>query len=180
MHLTEIMTDRLVLTPLSAVHSPGMFALWSSPEVCQHSGPAADVHGEPICLPARTSADSDKILDFFIACQRRGVAVRWAMTRRDNAAFVGAVGFNRVGACCELACHQHPVHWGKGLMTEACRAAIDWAATNVSAIEFEAFIAPANAASVRLIGRLGFLAAAQLRDGARRYVLARRAAQQLI
>lgn len=35
-------TSRLVLEPLSACHSSGMFELWSAAEVCEHSGRVMD------------------------------------------------------------------------------------------------------------------------------------------
>ena len=47
-----VITDRLTLEPLSLAHSAGMFAMWSSPEVCRYSGAAFDLSGRPIRLPA--------------------------------------------------------------------------------------------------------------------------------
>ena len=172
MRPTELTTDRLTLEPLSEQHSQGMFALWSSPEVCKYSGMALDLQGDPICLPARTPADSDKILRYFLEHQKRGSAVRWAMTLTGDPGFIGAVGFNSIGRCCEMACHLHPRYWGLGLMTEACRGIISWATSHVGSTSIEAFVDERNLPSVRLIRRLGFVATGALRDGARHYVLA--------
>ena len=138
MQLPSLATPRLLLEPLTQVHSQGMFALWSAPEVCAYSGRAFDVHGDEILLPAQEAGDSDRIIAFFQALQADGVGCRWAMRLRqrddaggaDAGAFVGALGFNTLdfdsaGACAELAYHLHPHFWGSGLMLEACCAVND-------------------------------------------------------
>ena len=164
-------TDRLRMEPFHARHSRGMFELWSSPEVCLHSGPASDIRGNSIRLPALDRSDSDKILAFFIEREHRGTGFRWALLLLDDRTFVGAMGFNSIGSCCEIAYHQRPDFWGNGYMFEACEAAIDWAFTEVGASTIEAFVDPANNASSRLAERLGFSITGEVEDGAHRYLL---------
>ncbi|MDP3749325.1 MAG: GNAT family N-acetyltransferase [Phenylobacterium sp.] len=165
-------SQRLILEPLSVAHSAGMFALWSRPEVCEFSGGAGDIEGRPIRLPAQTPDDSDKIIDFFAHEAARGARFRWAMLTRDDRTFVGAIGFNALGACSELAYHLRPDYWGRGLMTEAAVVAVSWLAARPGAVEVEAFVEPANLASVRLALRLGLSATGETEDGADRYVMA--------
>src|SRR3990167_2325866 len=126
-------SQRLILEPLSIAHSAGMFALWSRPEVCEFSGGASDIEGRPIRLPAQTPDDSDKIIDFFAHGAARGARFRWAMLTRDDRTFVGAIGFNALGACSELAYHLRPDYWGQGLMTEAAVVAVSWLAARAGA-----------------------------------------------
>jgi len=152
--LPTLQTARLVLEPLGPHHSAGMFRLWSQEAVCRHSGPAEDAAGRPIRLPARTPADSDGILDFFIRRAARGLGFRWAML--EGPQFVGAIGFNHLTPRAELAYHLHPDAWGRGLATEATEAALAWAAGRGDVLEAEAFIEPANTASIRLAERLAF------------------------
>ena len=57
----ELVTGRLILEPFNSRHSDGVFALWSSPEVCMYSGDAYDWDGNLIRLPARSPSDSDLI-----------------------------------------------------------------------------------------------------------------------
>jgi RimJ/RimL family protein N-acetyltransferase len=45
---------------------------------------------------------------------------------------------------------------GKGLALEACRAVLAWAETNLQPTPIWAIIAPENAPSMKLAGRLGF------------------------
>lgn len=154
LHIPVLRTARLVLEPLSRVHSPGMFALWSQEPVCRYSGVAHDLHGVPIPLPAATSADSDRIVEFFLHRAAQGLGFRWAMIA--DGAFAGAIGFNYLTPAAELAWHLQPSHWGRGLGAEAGRAALDWLAAEGPVGPVEAFIDPENIASIRLAERLGF------------------------
>jgi len=163
-------SDRVSLQPLSNAHSDGMFALWSCPEVCRYSGIAKDNQGQLICLPARTAADSDKILQFFLQRAASGVAFRWALLKRSDGAFIGAAGFNSIGVCSEYAYHLHPTHWGNGLMTEASRVALRWLFSDPARKSAEAFVVHENVRSIRLAERLGLASTDTIRDSARRYV----------
>lgn len=169
LHLPTLRTARLILEPLSLEHSAGMFAMWSKPEVCRHSGPAQDFEGRPITLPARTPADSDKIIDVFVRSAAEGTRFRWAVRLLATGEFVGAVGFNSLGPCSEYAYHQHPDFWGQGLMTEASLAALGWLRQRPDAREVEAFIEPDNQASIYLAKRLGLQPTSETSDGAERY-----------
>lgn len=163
-------TERLVLEALGPRHSAGMFLLWSREEVCRHSGPAQDWTGSPIALPAASVADSDRIIHFFEQMAARGRGLRWALLTREAREFAGAVGFNSLRPVAELAFHLRPEFWGRGLMREAAEAALDWLRETRPA-PVEAFIEPANAASVGLARRLGFVATGEMEAGAGRFVL---------
>ena len=168
--IPTLRSARLVMTPLSLVHSPGMFDLWSREEVCRYSGPACDYERRPIALPASSPADSDKIIDFFVRSAVDGTRFRWALQTRAERAFVGIAGFNQLGPCSEYAYHLHPRFWGQGLMTEASALAVDWLRGQPDCTQIEAFIEPANLASVTLATRLGLRPTGELSDGAARYV----------
>ena len=167
--IPTLSTDRLVLEPLSLAHSAGMFATFSREEVTRYSGPATDLDGAPIRLPAQIPADSDKIIVFFLKGAADGERFRWAVRTRADGAFVGAIGFNSLGTCSEIAYHLHPDAWGRGLMAEAAVAALDWLRERPDAREIAAFIEPENAASVRLAERLGMRAIGETFGPANRY-----------
>ncbi len=161
---------RLRLVPLSRADSEGMFALFSRAEVCRYSGPAQDLEGREIPLPVTHRDGSDRLLDYWLARAREGSGFRWALHRRPETAFVGAVGFNQVGACCECAFHLVPDAWGQGLAAEASRLALQWARSR-GAREVEAYVDAGNRGSVRLLERLGFAASGDAREGAERWAL---------
>lgn len=167
LQIPTLSTARLRLEPLTAAHSAGMFALWSREEVCRYSGPAVDANGLSIALPATSPLESDRIIDFFVQRAAAGLGFRWAMITEPEGMFVGAVGFNHLGPCPELAWHLHPDAWGKGVMAEACRAAMAWLP---AASQVQAFIDPGNAASIRLAEKLGFRATGEASDGTQRYL----------
>lgn len=164
-----LMTSRLTLEPLSFAHSHGMFQLWSDADVCKYVGPVKDYAGAPIHMPVTTSANSDRIIDFWLKAADEGWGFRWAVLTRDpDPAFAGIVGFNALKPCAEIAYHLSPAYWGRGIMTEASKAAVDWARDH-GVTEIEAFIEPENTASIALAKRLGLRATDDYSDGAQRY-----------
>lgn len=165
-------TGRLLLEPLGRRHSQGMFLLWSHEEVCRYSGPAVDRASRPIRLPAVSTADSDKIIEFFACAAEAGTGFRWALVEQEGQEFVGTVGFNRLSPTAELAFHLRPEFWGLGLMREAAELALGWLRERGPEHEVEAFIEPGNAPSIRLACRLGFQTTGIRFDRAERYVLA--------
>jgi ribosomal-protein-alanine N-acetyltransferase len=169
MDVPTLETPRLVLEPLTVAHSDGMFALWSSPEVCRYSGRIIDRVGNTIPSPVRDRADSDKILDFWTAAQADGWGFRWALLLRSSGEFAGTAGFNSLGPSSEYAYHLHPDHWHRGLMSEASVAAFEWIARQRACTEIEALIAPENASSIAFAERCGFHVDGTTQDHVRRY-----------
>lgn len=161
----------MLLEALTASHSVGMFELWSSEEVCRHSGDVTNWDGQPLALPAADAATSDQIIEFFQRMAAAGRGIRWAVLERSSGAFVGAVGFNALEDRAELAYHQLPRFWGRGMMGEACEAALAWAGGR-GAREAVAYIDAVNVRSVRLVQRLGFRKTGEVRDGAEEFVVA--------
>jgi ribosomal-protein-alanine N-acetyltransferase len=170
LNIPTINTARLILEPLTEVHSEGMFEMWSQQEVCEYSGSADDFDGNPIRLPAITATDSDKIIDFFYQYQQQSQKVRWAMIRKSDNCFIGSPGFNTLGDCCEIAYHLDPRCWGKGYMGEACEAIANWVFSTLCATSIEAYIDSDNMASIKLVDRLGYRSTGESREGADRYL----------
>lgn len=150
-------------------HSQGMFDLWSDADVCKFSGTVTDHDRNVIEMPAATPVQSDLIIEFWLMAATDGWGFRWAVLLPDSEdAFAGTVGFNSITDCSEIAYHLLPRHWGKGIMTEASEAAIQWQRSN-GASEIEAFIEPGNTPSIALARRLGMAATDTFSDGAQRY-----------
>jgi len=132
-----------------------MFELWRQAEVCEHSGPAEDSNGLPITLPARARLESDRLLEYWLDRAQAGTGFRWAVLLAPKSTFIGAVGFNQLGARPEYAYHFDPRYWGTGLATEASRLALAMCFA-LGAEAVEAYISPENRRSIRLAERLGF------------------------
>jgi RimJ/RimL family protein N-acetyltransferase len=146
-----------------------MFALWSNPDVCRYSGRITDCAGNAIPAPVRDRADSDKILDFWMAAQEDGWGFRWALLLRRSGEFVGTAGFNSLGTSSEYAYHLHPDHWRQGVMSEASAGAFAWITSERSCTEIVALIAPENANSIAFAKRWGFRASGVTPDHVLRY-----------
>ena len=86
---------------------------------------------------------------------------KWAVEAPGVAPFIGAVGLMRVRfeasftPAVEAAWRLHRRYWGQGYATEAARAAIDDGFTRVGLNEIIAITALGNAASIRVMKRLG-------------------------
>lgn len=171
LHLPVINTSRLVLEPLSKVHSQGMFDLWSDPAVCEYAGIVRDCDQKVISTPTKTRSDSDRIIDFWQQAAFDGWGFRWALVLSEpQGAFVGTLGFNALTECAEIAFHLLPAYWGRGFMAEAARAAIAWLNMR-GATHLEAFIDPENTASIMLARQLGMDASCTFSEGAQRYLM---------
>ncbi len=170
MIVPTLVSDRLLLRPISSDHSTGMFKLWSNAAVCEFSGALSDCEGNPIESPVRRVADSDKIIEFWEQASDGGWGFRWAITDRHSGVFAGTAGFNSLGTCSEYAYHLHPDFWQRGYMSEATAAAFGWLRNSVRSDEIEVFVAPMNLRSVAFAERHGFHPTGEESDGAMRYV----------
>jgi len=86
---------------------------------------------------------------------------KWAVEAPGVASFVGSVGLTRVPfeasftPAVEVAWRLHRSYWGQGYATEAARAAIEDEFRRVGLTEVVALTALGNAASMRVMLRLG-------------------------
>jgi RimJ/RimL family protein N-acetyltransferase len=109
-----------------------MFALWREPAVCEYSGQAIDAKGRLLELPAASPATSDRLLEFCLDRAQMRTGFRWAAMLEEGSTFIGAVGFNSLGACVEYAYHFDPRYWGAGLAAEASLVALSWRSASAS------------------------------------------------
>ena len=77
--IPRLHTARLHLEPMGFQYTQGMFALWSSPEVCEYSGAVSDYERNLLPMPAGSPEVSDKIIDFWVRAAVDGWGFRWAI-----------------------------------------------------------------------------------------------------
>ena len=143
-------TRRLGLRHWSDADFPCASALWSDPDVTRlFGGPFSDEE-----IRARLSRE--------IAQQETDGVQYWPIFLLDSGEFVGCCGLRSypsgepAGTIYELGFHLRPQFWGRGLAIEAARAVIDHAFDTFSATGLFAGHHPDNAASARLLEKLGF------------------------
>ncbi|KYF51785.1 GNAT family N-acetyltransferase [Sorangium sp. So ce854] len=147
-----IETERLILVPIDPSDGPELWLAVSGsratlqrwlPWVQFHTDPAASVRFAEAC-----AADWD-----------HGRALRFVIRERAHRTLAGVVGLEacvHLHRSCELGYWLRREATGRGLMTEAARAALGFAFNHMGAHRVRVAAATDNHASLSVIGRLGF------------------------
>lgn len=112
-----------------------------------------------------TRAESDAYADRTIRHFAEHGFCKWAVEAPGVASFIGAVGITRVRIqasftpAVEVAWRLNRTHWGRGYATEAARAAIADGFDRIGLAEIVAMTSVLNAASRRVMERLGMVRA---------------------
>jgi len=113
------------------------------------------------------------VVEFYEQCRRDGALVHLVIAGRADDDYLGeamvALGEHGVG---EVGCCLVPGARGRGIATDALRRLTDWAFASLGLGRVQVFVAPENAAALRLAQRAGFRREGVLRsyweeDGAR-------------
>jgi RimJ/RimL family protein N-acetyltransferase len=153
--MTELATPRLRLRQWQDADLAPFAALNADPEV---------MHFMPRCLER---AESDTLAGRYRArIAERGWDL-WALERRDEGSFVGALGLAVATfpapftPCVEIAWRLARTQWGQGLATEAANAVLRFGFETLSLTEVLAFTVPQNRRSRAVMERLGMRRAAE-------------------
>jgi len=140
-------TDRLVLRAIGPSDVDVMVRLHADPAVLRYLG-----------RPARTRDQVVARIADEVAMVARGEAIRWAFDL--DGAMVGSGGFwrwNPAHHLAEIGYDLLPEQWGRGLVVEALRPILRYGFEHLGLHRVEANIDPANAASARVLDKLGFV-----------------------
>jgi ribosomal-protein-alanine N-acetyltransferase len=139
--LPVLNTQRLVLRPMQLSDSAALHEWMSDPEVMRYwsTPPHADE-----TITSRWVSES-------VTAMRKGEATEYVVLERNR--MIGRVGLfdNR-----SIGYYFGRPHWNRGYATEALQAFIDLVFEGNEVKEIHADIDPRNAASLRLLERLGF------------------------
>ena len=94
--------------------------------------------------------------------------VRWKIQRTGETPLLGTCGlfhWNRRWQKCVVGFELAREAQGQGYMGEALATVFDWGFANMALNRIEAQVHPENAASQRVLGRLGFVEEGRLRQG---------------
>lgn len=144
-----LLTQRLLLRPLREDDRDEFFAINSDPLVCEH-------------LPSTLSrSESDALMDRICAHFAEHGFGLWAVEIPGERSFAGCVGLARptwtaaFTPCVEIGWRLAPATWGRGIATEAARAALAYGFTKLRLEEIYACTVPANVRSLRVMRRIG-------------------------
>lgn len=145
----SLQTARLLLRPFAQSDVEAIYILQSNPRVLRYWD------SPPWSERARANA-------FISACRKmeeEGSGARFAIETRENGAFVGWCSmfrWNPVYRSLGIGyCFDEPA-WGNGYATEAVRAMLQWAYGVLDLNRVEAELDTRNAASARVLEKLGF------------------------
>ena len=142
-------TRRLTLRAIAPHDAAGFRALMSIPEVTRYANWPEDPTED------QANAWTRNLSALFPS----GTGCAWVIEERSSGAFIGAVHFNyfywewKVGG---IGYEIHPDYWGKGLTTEALRAAVAYGHRFLALNRIEAWTLPGNTASDRVLEKAGF------------------------
>ena len=150
-------TDRLRLRPFAEADAEALFALHSDAHVLRYWD------APPWTEPQRAER-------FIAACRRLaadGSGVRLAIEHLHDEAFLGwcaVVRWNPDHRSAALGYCLTDTAWGQGYATEAARALLGWAFDTLDLNRVQAETDTRNAASARVLEKLGFLREGTLRE----------------
>jgi len=153
----KLTTQRLVLRgPMEKDMQP-MFDIHTDPDVMRYYG----------VKPYDTLDKSKKHLDWLTKLHREEIGLRWIITLKDEDTYIGDVGFydwEKKHSRAEIGYILGKQYWGKGIMTEAIKAALDYGFNEMNLNRIQALIDPRNNASKRVAEKHGFQYEGTFRD----------------
>jgi ribosomal-protein-alanine N-acetyltransferase len=152
-------TDRLLMRTVSMDDVSSIRALLGIAEVTRYSNIPDLPTEEQIIELARNMSE----------LYQSGNGCAWIIEDRLSHAFVGVFRFNwfhKPWKCGGIGYELHPSFWGRGVMTEALRAAIRCGHDMFGLNRIEAWTLPGNGASDRVLEKCGFRYEGTLRQKA--------------
>lgn len=148
-------TPRLLLRRLTPLDCDEIFALRSNPENMKYIP-------RPL---AKTREDALEHISLINAKIENNEGINWAITLKGNPKLIGIIGHYRIKPehyRAEIGYQIHRDHQNKGIMTEAIKAAVDYAFNIMNFHSLEAIIDPRNTASEMVLQKNGFVKEAHL------------------
>jgi ribosomal-protein-alanine N-acetyltransferase len=145
----ELATKRLRLRRFRMDDLVGLHACFGDPDAMRYWN----------MLPSKTSADTARWVKALGQAKSPHTWLGWAVAEKRGDRCIGMVNYHHREPRhrrLEIGYILAPAQQGKGLMTEAVHALLGYCFAELSVHRVEALIDPANAASIRLVGRLGF------------------------
>lgn len=152
-----LQTERLVLRPFAASDGDDLFALQSDAHAMRY-------------WDSPPWTDGTSVAGFLEGCQKMmdaGTGARVVIERRSDSAFVGWCTLNSWSPdfrSASLGFSLSPRFWGNGYATEAADALLHWAFATFDLNRVQAEADTRNAASRRVLEKLGFQLEGMLRE----------------
>jgi ribosomal-protein-alanine N-acetyltransferase len=144
------------LRPLRAEDAAAWHAYLSDPQVTELTS-----------YPLMSLAEVESMLAHVVRRCAAGTSCKWAVALQDDDQLVGTCGFNewsRDHGWAELAYELARPYWGRGIISQAVAACLDWGFGTASFQRVHAFVMVGNRRSERVLERAGFTHEGRLRS----------------
>jgi ribosomal-protein-alanine N-acetyltransferase len=150
-------TPRLTLRWVDEGDAAALFALFSDPQVTRYWS-----------MPPWTSiAQAEQSIRDSLEAYRTGTSLRFGIVIKETGQLVGHLklyDFSDANRRCDIGYALLPACWGKGYLSEALTAILDYAFSALDMNRIEADIDPRNAASQKLLERMHFQREGYMRE----------------
>ena len=150
-------TERLRLREPRRSDAERLLAAWRDEETMLYFGTA----------PLGTRREAMEEIRAFREQASSGEGIRWIITERERDEYVGDIGFFDFApehARAEIGFLLAKPSWGRGLMSEALAATLQYGVVAKDLHRVEALVDPRNVACLRVLERRGFRREGTLRD----------------
>ena len=147
----ELRTKRLILRQPTMKDVGWYYEYFRRPEIVWGGG-------EP--GPKNMKVAREEFSEYLIDIYRKRRGFRWIITLKGEGKPIGTLGFYKwmpsAGYQAEMGYDLAKEYWGKGIMSEAMRAVIDFGFERMELNRIEVYILPRNKRSIRMIKGIGF------------------------
>lgn len=156
-YMPAIQTDRLLLRKLTLHDAEAVFAYSRDPEVARHV--LWDAH--------RTIGESRAYIRYMLRRYRMTEPASWGIELKESGFIIGTIGFMWIqddNRAAEVGYSLSRNYWGRGIMTEALGAVLDYSFNTLNLNRVEAIHELANPASGAVMRKCGMLHEGTLRE----------------
>lgn len=153
----RLTTERLVLRRLQIEDAPALFSIYSDEESMRYFG----------IKPHETLSDTEALIRKLETLYASRRCIRWGVAFKDNDTLIGTCSlhhFDEGYHCVQTGYDLNRTLWGKGIMTEAMVAVLNFGFTDLGLHRIEAIIEIENERSRKLLLKLGFIYEGNLRQ----------------
>ena len=142
-------TGRLVLREIVPADAEDLFRIFSDEETMRYWS----------CRPYTSVDQAHRLIEALAKVRFADAGINWAITLRGDERLIGKCGYNewrKAHRRGDISYILSPEQRGKGIVSEALGAMLDYGFDHMNLHSVEAGVTPGNDASTRMLQRLGF------------------------
>jgi [ribosomal protein S5]-alanine N-acetyltransferase len=153
----ELETDRLLLREIVPADAEDLFRIFSDAETMEYWS----------CRPYTSVQQASELIDRMAQARCSGRALHWGISLKGDPRLIGKCGYNewrKVHRRGDVSYILARDCWGRGIVTEAVSAVLDYGFDHMDLHSVEAGVTPGNVASAKMLEKLGFRLEGHLRE----------------